>query len=984
MKRTTLKTPILVCDLKPAGPNGTPNLRSWCSKLATVAFAFWLCLISFAMVAQTTHATLLLQYNFDEASGNAFDSSATGIAADASLFNLAARTTNTPSGTGKALDVTPGGSFSNYVYAVTGTNKLNVVLTNLTLTTWINLQGMITNGDRIMGNINGTAPGSGFDFAFNSTVAPTAAILTFRKNSTGGGSPATATVNLTNKWVFLAVVYNGANVSYYTGTVASAVAQLGTSVVLTGNINASTNNFQVGATPATAADRTPPAWFDDVRVYDTALTSAQLEAIRQTVLPTGAAPSVTQQPANQTIYTSGNPTFTTSVSGDLPMLTQWYRNGTNIGNIITGATNSSLTLTNVQMSDDGSTYTLFASNSFGTAWSTNAVLNVVGVQITSQPTPTNQTLYSEATALFSAVANGASPLVYQWYFFGTNNAFTNAVAGATNATLALSNISSNSEGVYALFVTNAFGVVWSSNATLAAVLPLYNTAQATNLWTVPLGSRPYLSTNVALNLERGLTFNPATSNLLLVSRGEVSGFSVVALNPLTGADNYSLDTNGISGGTFPINMIRAASDGAVYAANLTTAAANSGALAYRLYRWADDSSNTVPTLSFIGDPGFGVAAGLRWGDNLALRGAGNDTQILLASGTGTNVALLSTSDGGLSFTSQIIPISGVPSGFAQYGLTFGASTNTFWAKTGNTNLYLVTFDVGTLTGSVSYDYTNTPSLFRAISTDSGNRWLAGVANESPDTMRLYDVSVLTNSPVLADQELLGTAKGLTGSATIPADSTFWANHHLFVLDPFNGISAFLVNTGSVTNSFSTNATLASLVLNPGTFTPAFSSNVTSYAGTNYLPNNPVTVTAVVAETNATLQLSFNGGAFGPLTSAVAGGPLTLTQGAANVVRVLVTAQDAATTNLYTLNVTLQPSQSPSPRLTNSVSGGSLNLSWGPDYQGYRLLVQTNNLNAGLSSNPNDWGTVPGSTGITATNIIIVPTNKTGFYRLVYP
>ena len=249
-------------------------------------------------------------------------------------------------------------------------------------------------------------------------------------------------------------------------------------------------------------------------------------------------------------------------------------------------------------------------------------------------------------------------------------------------------------------------------------------------------------------------------------------------------------------------------------------------------------------------------------------------------------------------------------------------------------------------------------------------------------MRLYDVSVLTNSPVLADQELLGTAKGLTGSATIPADSTFWANHHVFVLDPFNGISAFLVNTGPVTNSFSTNATLTSLVLSPGTFAPAFSSGVTSYAGTNYLPNNPVTVTAVVADTNATLQLSFNGGAFGPLTSSVASGFLTLTQGAANVVNVLVTVQDAVT--LYTLNVTLQPSQSPSPTLTKSVSGNSLSLSWGADYLGYRLLEQTNNQNSGLSSNPSDWATVPGSTDITATNLVISPSKRTGFYRLVYP
>ena len=952
-------------------------LNSSLRKMTRHTSIFCLCLISLMMTSQPTEAVLLLQYNFDEVSGNALDVSGAGVAADASLINLATRTTNTPSATGNALNVTPGGSFTNYAVAFTGTNKLNASIANLTLTTWINLQGMITNGDRIMGNINGTAPGSGFDFAFNSTVAPTAAILTFRKNSTGGGSPANAPVNLTNKWVFLSVVYNGANVSYYTGTVANAVAQLGTSVVLTGSINASTNNFQIGATPASVADRTPPAWFDDVRVYNHALTPAQLEVVRQSGIPSGVAPNITAQPANQTIYTGGNPTFSPTIVGDLPMQYQWYLNGTNVGDIIADATNSSLTLTNVQIGDSGSIYTVFASNSFGTAWNTGAVLTVVGVQITTQPTPVTQTLLAQSTALFSAVANGASPLAYQWYFFGTNNAFTNAVVGATNATLALPNISDSSVGVYALFVTNAFGSAWSSNVTLAAVLPLYNTTQATNLWTLPLGSRPYLSTNAGLNLERGLTFNPANTNLLLVSRGEVSGFSVVSINALTGADNYSLDTNGISGGTFPINMIRASSDGAVYAANLTTAA---NTTAYKIYRWSDDAPATLPTLSFSGDPGFGVAPGLRWGDNLALRGTGNDTQILLASGTGTNVALLTTSDGGLSFTPAIIPISGVHSGFAQYGLTFGPSTNTFWAKTSQTNLlYLVTFDINTLTGSATYVYSNTPNLFRGIGTDSGNRWLAGVANESPDTMRLYDVSAITNAPMLADQELLGTGKGLTGSATIPADTSFWDNQYVFVLDPFNGVSAFQVSTNP---TLSANADLTSLVLTPaGALSPSFASGQIVYSATNDYNTTP-TVTVTNADVTATSQLIYNG-VTNALASGTASSPLTLTLGANNVVRVLVSAQDGLTRKLYTVNVSVLPSQI-APVLTNSVSGSVLSLNWSAGHLGYRLLTQTNNLSLGVSSNPSDWETVSGSAAVTATNITISPSQLGGYFRLVYP
>jgi len=73
-----------------------------------------------------------------------------------------------------------------------------------------------------------------------------------------------------------------------------------------------------------------------------------------------------------------------------------------------------------------------------------------------------------------------------------------------------------------------------------------------------------------------------------------------------------------------------------------------------------------------------------------------------------------------------------------------------------------------------------------------------------------------------------------------------------------------------------------------------------------------------------------------------------------------------------------------PRLTNSVSNGTLTLSWPADQLGFRLLMQTNNLNLGLSANPNDWWTVPGST---MTNLLAIPiftTNLDEYYRLVYP
>ena len=71
-------------------------------------------------------------------------------------------------------------------------------------------------------------------------------------------------------------------------------------------------------------------------------------------------------------------------------------------------------------------------------------------------------------------------------------------------------------------------------------------------------------------------------------------------------------------------------------------------------------------------------------------------------------------------------------------------------------------------------------------------------------------------------------------------------------------------------------------------------------------------------------------------------------------------------------------------ITAIVSGNVLQLSWPADHSGWRLLVQTNNLAAGISANTNDWMTVPGSTGMYQTNITMDPTKPTEFYRLAYP
>jgi hypothetical protein len=174
-------------------------------------------------------------------------------------------------------------------------------------------------------------------------------------------------------------------------------------------------------------------------------------------------------------------------------------------------------------------------------------------------------------------------------------------------------------------------------------------------------------------------------------------------------------------------------------------------------------------------------------------------------------------------------------------------------------------------------------------------------------------------------------------------------------------------------------------LNPAlSFTPAFSSTLLSYAATEAYGSSP-TVTVVNANGNATNQLIYNG-VTNVLASGVASTALALNPnpGVTNVVQVQVTAQDGVTMQTYTVNVTQLPNQASQPVLTNSVSNGTLNLSWGLDRLGYRLLMQTNNLNLGVSGNPNDWAPCPGSTATNAIAIPIVTTNLDEYYRLIYP
>ncbi|GEM_PF-5585944 len=396
-----------------------------------------------------------------------------------------------------------------------------------------------------------------------------------------------------------------------------------------------------------------------------------------------------------------------------------------------------------------------------------------------------------SVAIDTVTYGGTPPLFYQWHFEGS------PIDGETNAAINLVDVTPTMEGNYSVTVWNDYGTNSSANA-FVTVVPQFNTSQMSNIWDLLPGDRDYITTTTGG--QRGLAYNPATDNLLLVSH--VPTNAIVILDPATGAEKGFMNVSGLPAGAAGVNVIGVADDGVVYAVNVT-ANASSPSTPLILTRWDSDDVSAEPVQLLAGDPGYYATEtggnARRWGDNMTVRGSGADTQILLGPGLRdnvgtTNVCFFVTEDG-FSFMPMVISITGATQGFSQWGVAFGPGTNTFWAK-GTGRLYLVQFDLETQTGFVLHSYTNIPNSWKLISTDSSKRWLAGVhrvGNGLADNVQLYDISDLENGPVLLDQEIFTTAVLSGIEFGVGSGATAFGGNRLFALSEANGIKAFEIS-----------------------------------------------------------------------------------------------------------------------------------------------------------------------------------------------
>ncbi len=179
--------------------------------------------------------------------------------------------------------------------------------------------------------------------------------------------------------------------------------------------------------------------------------------------------AITSQPASVNVCNNSSASLSMTVSGTNPITYQWYHSSDSL----IGATNTSYTINNTDSADEGNYYAI-ASNLCNSIQSYTVSLNIdASPSIISQPS--NTTVCSGSSSLFSIGADGTSPLTYQWY--DANGLIT----GANNTNYIISQSTSNDAGAYYVKISNSCGYATSNNAVLTVIEPLAITTQPTDV-----------------------------------------------------------------------------------------------------------------------------------------------------------------------------------------------------------------------------------------------------------------------------------------------------------------------------------------------------------------------------------------------------------------------------------------------------------------------------------------------------------------------
>jgi hypothetical protein len=250
----------------------------------------------------------------------------------------------------------------------------------------------------------------------------------------------------------------------------------GTSVKITGTNFTSVSTVHFGTVAATrvtfhsvtsltAVAPAESAGTVNVTVTTADGTSATSNADKFTY---AVAPAITTQPTNQTVKAGGTATFTAKASGSPTPTVQWQvsTNGGNTWTNLSGATSTTLKLSNVKATQNGDEYQAVFTNIAGSATTSAATLTVQFAPIIST-NPSNQTVDAGKNATFTAAASGNPKPKVQWQVSSNGGSTWTNLSGATSTTLTLTSVTSAMNRYeYEAVFSDSLGTTTTSDAML--------------------------------------------------------------------------------------------------------------------------------------------------------------------------------------------------------------------------------------------------------------------------------------------------------------------------------------------------------------------------------------------------------------------------------------------------------------------------------------------------------------------------------------
>ncbi len=335
----------------------------------------------------------------------------------------------------------------------------------------------------------------------------------------------------------------------------------------------------------------------------------------------------------------------------------------------------------------------------------------------------------------------------------------------------------------------------------------------------------YLGLNGAgSNTERGMAYNRATGNLILVTRnGAITAGATQfrVLDSVTGRDTGGLlNSPVIAGGTFAINQVGVSDTGQIFVTNLS-ADIRTGT-GFRVYSWANESA--APALHYsstsLGAFGAGGTAP-RLGDSFDVIGSGANTR-LVAGFRSSQGYLTITGDSapvGRVYTNNVTPTApagsggftapaGAPLGRYGVGITFAGDSNTIWGKvTGGTaplaflsrstiaSGNAVTTDTSGLLASageslMDFARIDGQDFLATLDTGNGRVYIYNVTNPALPVSVFTFLGSPTGFSAIPGSVMYNSNGNASGSVQWGAINDPLAQATLYVLSSNNGIQAF--------------------------------------------------------------------------------------------------------------------------------------------------------------------------------------------------